>query len=192
MSAAGTRPDWDSLYESAAGQEGHFTTGQAEAAGFSPSLLNHHLRAGRIRRVRRGVYRLVHFPAGDHEELVVAWLWSDQTAVVSHESALALHDLSGLMPEKLHLTLPADWRRRRLRVPKGVVLHFADIESSDRTWFGPVPTTRPARTLRDCASSGLSPELLAEAAQEALDRGFVVRSEVAVVEAVLADFGGLE
>ena len=29
-------------------------------------------------RVRRGIYRLVHFPAGEHEELVMVWLWSKQ------------------------------------------------------------------------------------------------------------------
>jgi hypothetical protein len=46
--------------------------------------------------VRRGIYRLVHFPAGQHEELVVAWLWSERVGIVSHQTALALHELSAM------------------------------------------------------------------------------------------------
>ena len=64
MAALPQKPDWDQLYETAGSQEGHFTTKQAEDAGYSPQLLAKHLRAGRIARVRRGIYRLVHFPAG--------------------------------------------------------------------------------------------------------------------------------
>ena len=60
-------PSWDALYEVASAQEGLFTTVQAADAGYSPQLLQKHLHAGRLHRVRRGVYRLVHFPPGDHE-----------------------------------------------------------------------------------------------------------------------------
>src|SRR6266700_4465267 len=35
------------------------------------------------RLVRHGVYRLVHFPAGDHEELEVVWPWSERKGVFS-------------------------------------------------------------------------------------------------------------
>jgi predicted transcriptional regulator of viral defense system len=107
----------------AVGQEGHFTTQQAAGAGYSPQLLQKYLRNGRVIRVRRGVYRIVHYPAGQHEDLVALWLWSGQPGVFSHETALMLHDLSDALPSKAHLTLPSDWRTRRLRVPKGVVLH---------------------------------------------------------------------
>jgi hypothetical protein len=41
-----------------------------------------------------GAEFIVHFPAGEHEELVAAWLWSELAGVVSHQSALALHRLS--------------------------------------------------------------------------------------------------
>ena len=95
---ASNRPDWDSLFSTASGQDGHFTTAQAAEAGYSPQLLAKHLKAGRIRRVRRGVYRVVHYPAAEHEDLVVLWLWSDRTGVFSHETALFLHDLSDALP----------------------------------------------------------------------------------------------
>jgi CelD/BcsL family acetyltransferase involved in cellulose biosynthesis len=54
-----------------------------------------------------------------------------------------------------------------------VVLHHADVSPEDRTWFGPVPATNARRSLNDCAREGLSPDLLQQAAQQALRRGIV-------------------
>jgi predicted transcriptional regulator of viral defense system len=189
--AATSSPDWDRLFEVAAAQDGLFTTQQAAEAGYSPQLIVHHLHAGRMVRVRRGVYRLVHFPAGDHEDLTVIWLWSGMQGVFSHQTALALHDLSDALPSQLHLTLPAAWQQRRLRVPDGVILHFGDVPEGDRRWFGPVPATAPLRTLEDCAAEHLPPELLRAAARDALGRGLVTRRELVAVKAALASFGGL-
>jgi predicted transcriptional regulator of viral defense system len=185
------RPDWNRLFETAAGQEGLFTTKQAAAAGYSPQLLVHYVHAGKAARVRRGIYRLIHFPAGEHEELVAAWLWSELAGVVSHHTALALHGLSDALPAHVHLTLPSAWRRRRFRVPADVVLHHADVPPEDRAWFGAVPTTNPRRSLNDCAREGLSPELLRQAAQQALRRGLVTKPELGDVETALQPFGGL-
>ena len=81
-------PHPDPLYTLAAGQEGHFTTPQAEASGYSRQLLRHHVLGGKFLRVQRGIYRFVQFPAGTHEHLVVAWLWSEQKGVLSHQTAL--------------------------------------------------------------------------------------------------------
>jgi predicted transcriptional regulator of viral defense system len=82
-------PDWNRLFETAAAQEGLFTTKQAAEAGYSPQVLVHYLHAGKAARVRRGTYRLVHFPGGEHEELVAAWLWSERAGVVPHQTARA-------------------------------------------------------------------------------------------------------
>lgn len=184
-------PNWSRLFEVAAVQEGLFTAQQAAAAGYSLQLLVHHVRSGRIVRVRRGIYRLVHFPAGEHEELVTAWLWSEQAGVVSHQIALALHELSDVLPAHVHLTLPSAWRRRRFRVPPDVMLHHGDVPPEDRSWFGAVPTTNPRRTLNDCARAGLSPDLLQQATQQALRRGIVAKAELGDVEQALAPFGGI-
>lgn len=182
---------WDRLFGIAAAQEGLFTTQQAAEAGYSPQLLVHHVRTGRILRVCRGIYRLVHFPAGAHEELVAAWLWSERAGVLSHQTALSLLGLSDVLPAQIHITLPRKWRLRRLRVPAGVVLHYADLPEADRHWFGAVPVTTPRRTLNDCARGGLSPELLRQAAQQALRRGLATRAALGPVEEALEPFGGL-
>ena len=148
-------PSWDALFEIASGQDGHFTTSEAAEAGYSPQLLAKHLKSGRFRRIRRGVYRITHFPAGDHEDLVVLWLWSDRRGLFSHESALALHDLSDALPTMVHMTLPRSWSHRRLRVPPGLILHHADVPEEECDWVGSIPVTRSPRS--GCA--GESPML---------------------------------
>lgn len=172
-------PDWDSLFTVAQGQDGYFTTAQAGQSGYSRPLLHKHLASGKMVRARRGIYRLVHFPANDHEDLVVLWLWSEQAGVFSHETALALHDLSDVLPGKLHLTLPATWRRRRLRVPSGLVLHFADVGDPDRTSFGAAPVTSPLRTLRDCIEADVAPSLVHQAILQARRRGLITAADEA-------------
>ena len=182
-------PRWSQLYETAAAQEGHFTTAQAAEAGYYPQLLTKYLKNGRIVRVRRGVYRLVHFPPGDHEDLVVVWLWSDRVGVFSHETALALHQLSDALPSKAHLTLPASWKARRLQLPTGVVPHFADLDDGDRTWAGAVQITTPARTVIDCAEAGVSPGLVEQAIDEGLHRGLFTEAMVRLAREYLRSFG---
>lgn len=183
------RPDWDTLFAFAAAQDGYFTTQQAAEAGYSPQLLVHHIKSGKVARVRRGIYRIIHFPAGEHEELVVLWLWSEQQGIFSHQTALALHGLSDVLPSQVHLTLPASWKHRRFRIPPGVVLHHADIASSDRTWAGSIPITSPSRTLADCAASHLSPELLRQAVEQALVRGIVSKTDRVKVQRALEPLG---
>jgi predicted transcriptional regulator of viral defense system len=185
------KPNWDRLFETASAQEGYFTTRQAAESGYSSQLLIKHIRAGRVARMRRGIYRLVHFPAGEHEDLVTAWLWSERASVISHQTALALHGLSDALPAQIHLTLPAAWRSRRFRVPAGIALHHADVSLEDRTWFGAVPVTNAQRSLNDCAREGMSPDLLQQAARQAVRRGLVAEATLGDVEQALKPFGGL-
>ena len=71
------------------------------------------------------------------------------------------------------------------------MLHHADVAPNERAWADPVPITSVARTLNDLATSGLSPELLQQATQQALRRGLTARGALAAVEHALEPFGGL-
>lgn len=181
----GSAPDWSALFTTAQAQGGYFTTEQAAAAGYSPPLLHKYLANRKVARVRRGIYRLVHFPAGEHEDLVALWLWADQAGVFSHETALALHDLSDALPSKVHMIIPASWRRRRLRMPAGLVLHYADIDDLDRVWFSAVPITSVRRTLRDCIEANVSPELVRQAVLQARRRGLISEKDSTEINAAL-------
>jgi predicted transcriptional regulator of viral defense system len=173
-----TAPDWDVLFETAAAQGGYFTTRQAADAGYSVQLLRKHMTAGRVSRAQRGVYRVVHFPAGEHEDLIRLWLWSDHAGVFSHETALALHELSDALPARIHMSLPADWASRRLAVPKGLAVSFADVAKADLAWVGHVPVTSPARTISDCINASVQPDLIRQAIQQAKARALVVNIQL--------------
>jgi len=184
---ARNQPDWDALFAVAQAQSGYFTTAQAALSGYSRPLLHKYLATGKVVRVRRGVYRLVHFPASEHEDLIVRWLWAEQVGVSSHETVLALHDLSDALPGKVHLTVPPSWRRRRLRVPAGLVLHFADVGDVDRASYSAVPVTEPLRTLRDCIEANVGSDLVRQGTLQSRRRGNVSAKEEA---RLVAELGG--
>lgn len=165
--------DHDGLYRLAESQAGYFTARQALASGMDRSTLRHHARpGGRYERVRRGLYRLRHFPSSPHEHIVAAWLSvRDGPAVVSHESALELYELSDLIPGAVHITLPRAKRGQRPR--PGVRFHTLERPpgpSEIRSVEG-VPVTSPERTIVDSLEAGTQPEQVELAVRQALDRG---------------------
>jgi len=166
------------LYEVAAEQGGYFTAAQARQAGYAYSQQHYHCSRGNWLRIERGLFRLRDFPPGEREDLIRWSLWSrDQKgvpqAVVSHDTALTVHDLSDVMPERVHLTVPRGFRKR---VPAGCVLHFAMLAAEETEPRPGYSVTTPLRTLVDVADSALSQEHLDLAVKEALERGLVRRS----------------
>ncbi len=185
-SADGSVPNWDALYELAVAQGGYFSSLQAKEAGFSLPLLQYHVTKGKLERARRATFRLRYFPVHPLEEFVVLWLWSRKEGVFSHTTALFLHDLSDAMPSRIHLTLPASWARRRVKLPEGVVTHYAEVPPGERIWHDLVPVTTPLRTIRDCAGAGLSGDLYNQAVFEAVKRGLVTLQQLNGITPLLA------
>lgn len=171
-------PDWPALYQIAGSQGGLFRVDQAKAAGFSAQLLRSHVLSGRLERVRRGIYRVAHFPSVEDEELIELWLWTERLGVFSHETALVLHDLSDAMPTHAHITVPSSWKQRRLRPPELLVLHYGDVPPTDRGWHGLIPVTTPARTLRDAIDANLDPEMIEQAVADGLARRALRREDL--------------
>lgn len=165
--------DHDRLYREAESQAGYFTARQAVDAGMDRSTLRHHARpGGRYQRVRRGLYRLRHFPASPYEHVLAAWLpLRDAGGVVSHESALEVHDLSDVMPTAIHISLPRSKRGQRPRA--GVRFHTRENAptTAEIVVAHGIPVTTPERTIVDAAQAGTQPEQIEMAARQALDRG---------------------
>ena len=158
-------------------QSGYFTAGQARKYGVSRQLLNHHLRQGRFERVRHGLYRVWGFPGSQFDEIREKWMAVGMDkAIVSHESALLLLELSDSIPDNVHLLVPR--RHRGLRCPLGVVLHtHPDNEKVATAWGDAMPITAPARTLVDVADK-IQPEQAAMAARQALRLGLLTRRQL--------------
>lgn len=177
----GRAPRWAALYETAAGQAGYFTLGEANEAGYSSQLLNYYLRIGRVERWGRGLFRLVQFPASEREELVPVWLWSDREGVFGLETALSIHELSDVLPAHHDLIVPASHSARRVRPPRGVHLYFDDVPKGEREWHGAVPVTTVARTLRDCVRHHVAPDVVRQAIAQAKARGLVSSKEARAI-----------
>lgn len=179
------------LYEIAEGQQGFFTTKQAKAAGFAENTHPYHVQAGNWVREHRGIYRLASFPRSERPDLMLWSLWSrnrNQTAqgVYSHQTALSLHELSDLMPAKLHMTVPKSFRRNS-EVPRVLVLHLADLPQSDIADANGVRVTKPMRTIVDLLEGGEVPTAtLRQALREGLRRGLIRRGEIAEAKRSLA------
>lgn len=169
---------WDALFGIAVGQEGLFSAAQAKDARCSQQLLGRYLATGKIERVRRAVYRIVHFPRGENEDLIALWLWSKNEGVFSHETALFLHQLSDALPTRAHLTLPGAWTRREVKLPPRTIVSYSDLPDEDRAWHGPVPVTTVRRTLADCLHANVPAELVAQASAQAAARGLIAPAEV--------------
>lgn len=181
-SPSGHVPQWSELYESAGAQAGYFSLRQAHAAGYSSQLLQHYLRTGEIERSLRGVFRLVHFPASDREDLVPVWLWSKSECVFGLETALSLYDLSDVLPAHFDAFVPRTWKARRIKPPPNVRLHIDDVPPADRQWIGPVPVTTVARTLRDCITHHVSPDIVEQAMTEAVQRKLLSLGEAQAIQ----------
>jgi predicted transcriptional regulator of viral defense system len=164
--------NFNKLYLIAESQAGYFTSTQARSAGFSAPLLHYHTRSGRFQRIAPRVYRLTHFPGSPYEDLFIAWLRTGPHSVISHDSALALYDLSDALPTAIHVTVPRTASRRR----PGLRLHTQRLESDDVTRYKGLPVTTVSRTIADVAFSGLADELVIQAIHEALARGLTTES----------------
>jgi predicted transcriptional regulator of viral defense system len=171
----------DALYAIAARQGGYVTTSQARDAGYGDSHLTYHRGTGQLERVGHGLYRVPSVPLHEHDELIRLALWSrDRSgrpqAVVSHDTALALHGISDVLPVATHLTVPPKFRKPR---PPGCVLHVARVPTDDLRSWTVFSVTTPARTLADASSSRtMTAELLGQAVAQALREGLVTAKEL--------------
>jgi predicted transcriptional regulator of viral defense system len=169
-----------SLRATAQEQGGYFTAKQARRSGYDYAHLDYHVSTGAFERVNHGLYRIADIPASGDEDLIRLSLWSrnrddEPQAVVSHESALVLHDLTELLPNRIHLTVPPGFRKDP---PEGCAIHKAILLRHDweeRTGFR---VTTPLRTLLDVSAGTTSEEQLEKAVQEALSRGLVRRKKL--------------
>jgi len=163
------------LFETASLQQGYFTAQQAVRAGFSYRMHSYYKQSGQWLEIDRGVFRLAQFPNSPDEDYVRRSLWSrdrkgEPQAVFSHDSALAIHGLSDVMPSKIHFTVPSGFRKK---TPKGCVVHRGKVASDEKEQREGFFVTKPLRTIIDSAKSNLSIDYLQQAIKETCDKGML-------------------
>jgi predicted transcriptional regulator of viral defense system len=141
-------------------------------------LIRHHVQRGKFRilRPRGGIYRLRDFPSGPHEELWAALVAAGPEAVISHESALRLHNLSDVTPRRVDLWIPYEKRWLTPQsVARGVKLHVARtrLRPDEVTIVDGLRVTTPLRTLLDVAAGDTNPRQVVLALTQALERQWI-------------------
>lgn len=162
------------LFALAAGQAGYFTAAQAKAVGYSYPAQAHHVGAGNWIRVDRGIFRLADWLPGIHDELARWHLWSKERAVVSHDTALGVHEVGEFESPRIHLTVPSGFRMR----DDALILHTADLPAEDVEIRPGFRLTTPTRSLIDVAAAHADGDQLTRAIDEALARGMITRRQL--------------
>ena len=173
----------DHLYSLAESQQGYFTSGQAVDCGYPTSSHVYHMKRGSWLREGRGIYRLARFPASDDGQYERWALWSRNRqgvpqGVISHQTALALYDLSDLMPGRIHMTVPPGFRRNSA-LPEVLILHRGKLTDGDVEVRQGYRVTRPLRAVTDLLDApAVSLGHLRQALREGLERGLIARAEM--------------
>jgi predicted transcriptional regulator of viral defense system len=169
-------PKYTDLEKLALEHGGYFDRPDAQSHGVGDVALRRGLAKGRYERIYPGVYRLAIAPTSSHDELFLAWIWSNYRGVISYESALALYGLSDLLPSQVHISVPLDFRRasgpfrtHRLREP---------LSDRDRTVYEGLPVTTAARSIVDAAAEGADPEQIGKAIDQSIGRGLTTAEQV--------------
>lgn len=162
------------LWQVASGQRGYFTAAQALDAGYSYQAQGFHTHRRHWLRIDRGLYRFREYddlPVQDTDPFVRWYLWSRRRAVVSHFSALVVHDLGIANPTEVHLTVPRGFRQKNA----AVVLHRADLAIKDVEQHEGFRVTTPLRAVVETAAAGADQDVVDAAVAELLDRGMTSR-----------------
>lgn len=175
-------PIYKILAELAANQYGYITTVDAAEAGIDPHRLLEMAKRGQLERVATGIYRVPLIPPTPLDPYMLATLWPRQVrGVISHESALDLHELSDVNPHKIHITVPPGHRPRR-DVPRLYVLHHEDLDPADITAHEGVPIVTAAKAIRQAHATHLGPALIGQAVADGRRRGLLARREAEELE----------
>lgn len=158
------------LYEFAASQGGYFTATQAREAGYPKQLQHYHARRGNWVREDRGIYRIWEWSGSSYDDLIRWTLWSGRAGVVSHDSAMAVHEISDLMPARVHMTVPPTFRKRS---PPGLFLYRDTLDPHEVEQREGFRVTTPLRTIIDGARVAVDPKQLARGICDAIRKGLL-------------------
>jgi very-short-patch-repair endonuclease len=147
----------------AARQHGVVSVGQLIAAGLTYEAIRRRVRAGRLHRIHRGVYAVGHKHLSHQGWWMAAVLACGEGTVLSHRSAAMLWGMLRAKRTVVDVTVPGTGGRQRRR---GIGVHRStSLTPRDVTIRQGIPTSTPARTIRDLRRVLSRDELQAAIAQ---------------------------
>jgi hypothetical protein len=125
-------------------QCGLFTLAQAKQLGFKKNNSTYYQKTGKWKKATEGSSGIYEFCGLDLDytgenlrQIWLAYLWAFDAsggpgAIISHESALYIHDLSDLLPNQVHMTPIQEGRfRRRSTPPTAIEIHNCEVTDAD-------------------------------------------------------------
>ncbi len=146
------------IAELAGAQHGIVARRQLLALGLSSSAIGLRMKAGRLHRIRPGVYAVGHSVLSRQARWMAAVLFADADAVLSHRSAASLWGIREGPSGSIDVTV-----RKKSRSRGGIRRHFALLPADETTVRLGIPTTTVPRTIFD-----LSPVLGLDAVERIL------------------------
>ena len=166
---------WNATMDVAVDNGGYVTPSLVAAAGVPAVELRKMVSRGTLTSAGHGVYRVPPLPHDRFDEFILARLWAAGRGVVSHDSALVVHELCDINPLKVHLTIPSSYRISRAGGER-YALHRAELAAGEVTRVEAVTVTTVRRTLSDVV--GAVPVYLArQAIDNARQRGAISQPE---------------
>ena len=164
-------------------KHGLVTPADALAAGGTRMALVMLARRGVLERLAYGIYRVTDLagdPLEQHQEALLRF----PSGVLSHATALDLHQLCDINPATIHVTVP---RRVRIRVevPRWLTLHRGDLGDDDVTWHDGLAIVTPARAIIDGIEANAGARFVDEAVETARRQNLLTTREQQAVEKAL-------
>ncbi len=179
---------WNKAIELATDQYGFITFEDLRGLGEDPVRLRQWVKRGGVERVGHGIYRFQQIPATALDPYMLATLWPAGRGVLSHDTALELHELCDINPDKIHITLPAAYRYRpRRRGGEQYVVHHENLVEDDITWHEGIHMVTPAMAIGQAIDSRVPVHLVRQAIEKAGRLGRVPRPALAGLTERLRD-----
>ena len=150
---------------------GYVTPALVDPVGVPAIELRKMVSRGSLSSAGHGVYRVPSLPHDRFDQYILARLWARGRGVISHDSALVVHELSDINPTRVHLTIPTRYRISRAGGDR-YEIHRGDLSVDEITRLDAVTVTTIRRTLHDIV--GVVPAYLArQAIDTARQRGAI-------------------
>lgn len=178
----------DALRELAATQNGLVTRQQAlDDLGLTVGAVDNLVARGGLEKVAHGIYRVPYLPGIEVEQFQVAVLRTgDPEAALSHETALALHEISDVNPARYHVTVPVGRRIRRSDNDRYVV-HVQRLGLDQVGWWNLMRMVTPTTAIEQCMADGTPSYLLRQAIERGARTGAVRHADVERLTEALAE-----
>lgn len=155
-------------------QYGYLTPADARELDIDPTQLRLMAARHTLEHRSHGLYRMPMVAPTQLDAYMEAVMWTGRRGVLSHETALDLHELCDVNPSAIHLTLPRAFRTRKA-VPEIYRVHRFDLDPAEIGWHEGIPIVTPERAILGGIEQALGWQLIDQAIDAARARGLITQ-----------------